>query len=328
MVGKRKIMDAIAQLWWGDDDNSNKMHWLAWWKLCYPINEGGMGFRDFESFNLAMLAKQVWRLISDPSSLCARVLRAKYYPDGNILRAGLKTGCFFTWQSIVAGITTFKRGYIWRVGNGENINIWNDPWIQSSADYKVTSQRGAAVYMKVSELINPVTGQWDTVLLDDLFNSCDVGRILQILLHNQGFKDFIAWGANSHGRYTVKSGYYLQWKHRYGVSASALALPGSLAMNLVWKILWKLKIPSKINFFMWRDLHGIMPLKCILINRHIGDSGSCPPSNQGAEDIMHLLFCCPPMKEMWCVLGLEGLINEAASLDRSGSAVLEYILRR
>jgi hypothetical protein len=76
--------------------------------LCYPKNEGGMGFRDFHSFNLAMFAKQVWRLIDTPDSLCARVLQAKYYPDGNILKAGPKASSSFTWQSIVAGITTFK----------------------------------------------------------------------------------------------------------------------------------------------------------------------------------------------------------------------------
>ena len=74
------MTDAIAQFWWGDDENSKKMHWWAWWKLYFPKNDGGMGFRDFHSFNLVMLVKQVWTLINDPGSLCARVLRAKYYP--------------------------------------------------------------------------------------------------------------------------------------------------------------------------------------------------------------------------------------------------------
>jgi hypothetical protein len=137
------------------------MHWLAWWKLCYPKKEGGMGFRDFHSFNLAMLSKQVWRLIVNPESLCSRVLRAKYYPNGDILSAGPKAGSSYTWQSITAGVATFKRGYLWRVGNGESIKIWYDPWIPSSPDRKVISPRNNVIYTKVSELIRPVTGQWD-----------------------------------------------------------------------------------------------------------------------------------------------------------------------
>ena len=98
-----------------------------------------MGFRDFHSFNLAMLAKQVWRLVNEPESFCAKVLRAKYYLQGDILKAGLKSGSSFTWQSIIAGLTTFKRGYIWRVGTVESINIWNDPWIATSPTRKVLS---------------------------------------------------------------------------------------------------------------------------------------------------------------------------------------------
>jgi hypothetical protein len=125
-----------------------------------------------------MLAKQVWRLITDPNSLCAKVLRAKYYPDSNILKAGPKSGSSFTWQSILAGVATFKRGYIWRVGNGEDINIWSDPWIPNSPDFKLTSLRGNAVYTKVSELINPATETWDTQLLSELLNDVDVGRVL------------------------------------------------------------------------------------------------------------------------------------------------------
>jgi hypothetical protein len=204
----KEMMDAIAKFWWGDDANSNKMHWYAWWKMCYPKREGGMGFRDFQSFNLAMLAKQVWRLIEDPNSLCAKVLRAKYYPDGDILQAGPKTGSSFTWQSILAGLTTFKRGYIWRVGDGEKIDIWNDPWIPSSPNRRIQSQRGHTLLTKVSQLMNE-DGQWDEQIIESIFNSVDVNRILQIPINNQGFSDFIAWGITQHGCFTVRSAYHL-----------------------------------------------------------------------------------------------------------------------
>jgi hypothetical protein len=134
-----------------------------------------------------------------------------------------------------------------------------------------------------------MTGNWDLQLLMNLFNSADVERISRIPL-NSGFDDFIAWGATSYGRYTVKSAYYLQWKHQFGRWAQQLSLPGSSAQNPVWSSIWKLELPAKIKIFAYRSLHGIIPLKCVLANRHIGVSRECPICQLDAEDVRHLLF--------------------------------------
>ncbi|KAG8491572.1 hypothetical protein CXB51_014850 [Gossypium anomalum] len=51
---------------------------VLWKALSIPKEEGGTGFQDLVKFNIALLAKQWWRLMENPGSLTTRFLRAKY----------------------------------------------------------------------------------------------------------------------------------------------------------------------------------------------------------------------------------------------------------
>ena len=75
-----------------------------------PKMRGGMGFKDLRLFNQALLARQAWRLIQYPESLCAQVLRAKYYPNGEITDTVFSGNASSTWQAIEYGLELLKGG--------------------------------------------------------------------------------------------------------------------------------------------------------------------------------------------------------------------------
>jgi hypothetical protein len=122
----KKLRSTIANYWWGGSGANRHIHWLRWDGLTRHKSEGGMGFRDLHLFNKALLGKQGWRLITRPNSLCARVLKGRYYHDGDFIRSTRKKHASHTWRSILARRETLEQGLIKRIGDGTLTNIWTD----------------------------------------------------------------------------------------------------------------------------------------------------------------------------------------------------------
>ncbi|KAF7833407.1 uncharacterized protein G2W53_015740 [Senna tora] len=53
----------------------------TWWlcdKICQPFKLGGLGVKNMSDFNSAMLAKKLWRIIQETSSLFSQIMTSKY----------------------------------------------------------------------------------------------------------------------------------------------------------------------------------------------------------------------------------------------------------
>ena len=115
-----------------------------------------MGFRDLRDFNLAMLAKQGWRMLQDHDSLLSKCFKARYFPRSTFLEAKVSPGCFYVWRSLVAALPILKAGYYGRVGNGSSISVMGDKWIPNYPTNKVLHPiHKLANAMTISELIDP-----------------------------------------------------------------------------------------------------------------------------------------------------------------------------
>ena len=113
--------------------------------MCKSKIRGGLGFRNLQAFNLAMLAKQGWRLVMNPNSLVARIYKAKYSQHGDVFKAKLGSNPSYAWRSIMNRLEVVKRRTQWRVGNGNLIHIWEDKWLLTPSTYKVISPQSSLV---------------------------------------------------------------------------------------------------------------------------------------------------------------------------------------
>ncbi|KAL0415744.1 UNVERIFIED_CONTAM: hypothetical protein Slati_3406300 [Sesamum latifolium] len=57
----RDLESLVVNFFWNCGTES-KIHWKAWPKLCQPKTSGGLGFHRLKEYNLALLAKQAWRV--------------------------------------------------------------------------------------------------------------------------------------------------------------------------------------------------------------------------------------------------------------------------
>ena len=73
-------------------------------------NTGGIGFKDLQGFNKALLGKEIWRILTCPNLLFSKVLRAKYYPKTLLFSCEVKGNASWIWKSLMGARDDVQRG--------------------------------------------------------------------------------------------------------------------------------------------------------------------------------------------------------------------------
>lgn len=176
--------------------------------MLQPKSHGGVGFRDMQLFNQALLARKAWRLLQYPNTLCAQLLKAKYYPNGFLIDTVFSGNGSFTWHGIEYGLELLKQGVIWRVGNGAQIRAWRDPWIPRDSNHHPRTDQGRCRYRWVADFLLP-DGTWNIGRVQQYFSEEDTVVILKIQTSRRNEVDFVAWHPEERGIFTVRSAYHL-----------------------------------------------------------------------------------------------------------------------
>ena len=306
----------VCDFWWGHSGEARKVHCVNWNSLCKPKLVGGMGFRELSKFNEALLAKQVWRLIHNKSPLLYRVFQAKYFPKSSIMEIRCSPRASFAWKSILQARTVIQNGAQWRIGRGDSVRIWSDKWIPPpSSGLPLSPPKLLEAEACVSSLIQQSSKTWNATLIDQIFLPSDAELIKSIPLSVRVRDDAVVWSRERNGKYIVRSAYKMLTEVE---SSSQQSCSDMGTWKKFWKMIWSARVPHKVHHLLWRACMNALPTMVNLSCSYIVTDGRCGLCLDEEEDVLHAVWSCPYLTDLWGHHGFARKIlrhNHASILD-------------
>lgn len=139
-------------------------------------DKGGLGFRDIETFNLAL--KTGVETCSKPELFGGQNCSRKILFPRSFMSSSLGKKPSYAWRSIWQARKLHYEGMIWRVGDGKSIKIREDRWVLAPHTYKIQFvPRKLPREARVSELMDDHTGWWNIPLVQEIFSTEEAERI-------------------------------------------------------------------------------------------------------------------------------------------------------
>ncbi|XP_027098924.2 uncharacterized protein [Coffea arabica] len=263
-------------LW--DRMGERRIHWSSWDKLCFPLEEGGLGFRSFKDLARAFAAKLWWRFRCG-DSMWAEFMHAKYcsrsHPsDVSSVRPSA------TWRRLEAIRSWVEPNMRWCVGKGL-VDFWKDRWVLQDP-LEVVVGRGERPHFLVAEFISDAG--WDEVRLAKWVPGFVI-RAIKDIPFDLSQKDRLVWSLSPSGTFSVKSAWELLRQRRHH--------------SLVDSLLWSPVLPAKMSFFAWRLVRNFLPLDVGLRSRGLPLPSRCGCCYREEETLLHVFLSGPVASEVW-----------------------------
>ena len=111
------------------------------------------------------------------------------------------------------------------------------------------------------------------------------------------FNDKLLWKHSSSSNFQVHKAYSLlleDFQASCSNSRPSVSIP-----QVVWRLIWRVKLPLKIGTFVWKLLHDCLPTFLNLNNRGINVNRDCPFCNADVESSTHLFLSCQFARAIW-----------------------------
>lgn len=294
-----KLTAIIRNFWWTgirEETSAKSLCLRAWKDICSPKNEGGLGIKNMQATNRAMILSAAWRIVEQPNSHISKVLQSKYFPDTSFWRANHNVPKSTFWTAILKVRPMLINNSFYQLTEG-NISILYNGW--STIYVHLIIQDSHFVYPAiVRDLWLPNQKLWNTNLICNLFYHDTAAEIIRTPIIQSGGEDLLCWKLIQTGQFNSKSAYKLclQVMQQEGEPQPSVIPDNTKALL---KQIWKAKdIAPRIQTFAWRLIRKALPIgkRAGKYSKRIDKE--CSRCN-AEEDERHIFFTYPYARAAW-----------------------------
>ncbi|GKE20061.1 putative RNA-directed DNA polymerase, partial [Tanacetum coccineum] len=138
---------------------------IAWEDICRPTREGGLGIRNLEVFNYALMTTHIWNILSSKESLWVRWIHKYKLRGRTFWDIPVKNEMSWGWRKLLQ-LRDVMPPFFWvTLGNGMSTSIWYDKWCMAAPlcnylSHRDISREGFNLTTKVADLIANGTWSW------------------------------------------------------------------------------------------------------------------------------------------------------------------------
>ena len=291
----KTLTSAIYNFLWTGFVHKRKVVVVSKMISCKSLDDGGLGLRDLNLHNAALLKKLAWSMMVDESHvfsyLRARFFADRYVPKSYPIRSPI-------WGGLKGHVLSIMEESIWIIGRHSRLRFWHDNWMGVplihyvddvlSVDPPLDSRAVDFVGHNFINLPQSFCARFP-VLVED---------IKQVVVRDD---DYLLWRGSVLGEVSVADAYKLLQDDR-------------VVYN--WgKTLWSKYIPPSRSFLLWRLFHGKLPTEDLLSLKGLYLTNCCRFCYKGPDSIHHVFLECSLAQALWNAIS--SLFRRRIKLDGS-----------
>ncbi|GJW24413.1 RNA-directed DNA polymerase, eukaryota, reverse transcriptase zinc-binding domain protein, partial [Tanacetum coccineum] len=262
---------------------------VNWDIVCKPKVEGGLGIKSLFSWNIALMSKHIWNIITHKESLWVKWVNVYKLKGRSFWDIPEKAGACWAWKNLLRFRPLFRDHFVHKIGDGLSTSLWHDNWHAICPLSNFISKReilhsGLSLNCKVADVIKDGKWFWP----EELVGKYDGLSVISPPCLVADKPDKVVW-KNNRGRC-------------YDFSVSEVWNDIRCRNDpVLWsKIVWFSQCVPRHSFMLWLATLGRLKTHDMMKCWDEGVSLLCVFCKKVPDNHSHLFFECEFPMQVWC----------------------------